>query len=338
MSGVLVLAELRRGERSRDRLRPSTLELIEVGRRLHEQGAGQLAIALVDRDPQAHVAQVDLPGVAEIVLVPSPCRHFEAHVAQAALEGLIAARHPSVVLAGHTIDSLGFAAAVAARGGHGFASDVTELAWSEHQGLLASRGAYADRLIAELDFPDKETVVLLLRTGAFAAQTPPEPSGAAPAVAAVTTLELELEGRARTEHVEFLQAAAGDVDIGKADLLLSIGRGIQGAESVPRFERLAERMGATLAVSGPLVEAGWASSARKVGQSGHTVAPRVYLALGISGAAQHLAGMSRSQTIIAVNSDPHARIFDVAHYGAVADLFDVAAELERQFDPNADEA
>ena len=79
-----------------------------------------------------------------------------------------------------------------------------------------------------------------------------------------------------------------------------------------------------------VVDSGWASRARKVGQSGRTVAPRVYLALGISGAAQHLSGMSRSQTIIAVNSDPRARIFDVAHYGAVADLFEVADELERQ--------
>jgi len=82
-------------------------------------------------------------------------------------------------------------------------------------------------------------------------------------------------------------------------------------------------------VSGPLVEAGWASRTRKVGQSGKTVAPRVYLALGISGAAQHLAGMSRSRTIVAVNSDPGARIFDFAHYGAVADLFEIADELER---------
>jgi electron transfer flavoprotein alpha subunit len=89
-------------------------------------------------------------------------------------------------------------------------------------------------------------------------------------------------------------------------------------------------MGATLAVSGPLVEAGLASRTRKVGQSGKTVAPRVYLALGISGAPQHLAGMSAARTIIAVNSDRGARIFDVAHHGAVADLFEVAAELERQ--------
>jgi electron transfer flavoprotein alpha subunit len=97
------------------------------------------------------------------------------------------------------------------------------------------------------------------------------------------------------------------------------------------LRRLAELMGAALAVSGPLVEVGWASRGLKVGQSGRTVTPRVYLALGISGAAQHLAGMSGSRTIIAVNCDAGARIFDVADYGAVADLFEVADELERLF-------
>ena len=92
---------------------------------------------------------------------------------------------------------------------------------------------------------------------------------------------------------------------------------------------LATLMGATLSVSRPLVDAGWAPSARQVGQSGRTVKPRVYLALGISGAVQHLAGMRNSETIIAVNTDPEAAIFDVAHYGAVADLFDIAKELAK---------
>jgi electron transfer flavoprotein alpha subunit len=328
MSGVLVLAEARRRGEPASRLTDSTHALIAAGARLSEQGAGPLTVALVDHDPEAHAAALDVGGVAEIVLVRSPQPHFEAHVAQAALEGLIEARRPAALLAGHTVDSLAFAAAAAARGGHGFASDVTGIGWSAELGLRASRGAYGERLIAELDFPGCETVIVLLRTGTLAGAAAP---GGPPAGAPVTTLELALEGCARTEHVEFREAPRGDVDITRARLLLSLGRGIQRAENIPRLQQLAERMGATVSVSGPLVEAGWASGARKVGQSGRTVAPRVYLALGISGAAQHVAGMSGSQTIIAVNTDPHARIFDVAHYAAVADLFEVAAELERQF-------
>ena len=103
-------------------------------------------------------------------------------------------------------------------------------------------------------------------------------------------------------------------------------------DNIARFEELAERLGATLSVSRPLVDAGWVPGARQVGQSGKTVKPRVYLALGISGAVQHLAGMRTAETIIAVNTDPEAPIFGVAHYGAVMDMFELADELEQALD------
>src|SRR5262249_6127077 len=133
----------------------------------------------------------------------------------------------------------------------------------------------------------------------------------------------------RAHHLRFVEVPQADVDITSADFLLSIGRGIGDKENIGRFVRLAERMGATLSVSRPIVDAGWMPSARQVGQSGKTVKPKVYLALGISGAVQHLAGMKGSGTIIAVNTDPEAAIFGVAHYGAVADLFKVVDELEK---------
>lgn len=318
MSGVLVLAEIAHGG-----LRPASAELIGAGRELSQEGAGALTVALVGSDAEAHLDAVNLDGVEEIVVVASPHEHFEPHVAQAALEGLIETRRPAVVLAGHTVNSLGFAAAVAARGGHGFASDVTGLSWRE-DGAVARRGAYGERLTAELDFPQKETVLLLLREGAF------EPAAAAGA-ASTSRLDLDLAGSARTEHVERREAPVGDVDITKADFLLSIGRGVEEEESIPELQALADKMGATLSASRPLVDAGWISNAQQVGQSGRTVTPKVYLALGISGAVQHAAGMSKAKTIIAVNSDPEAPIFSIAHYGAIADLFEVAAELEQQF-------
>jgi electron transfer flavoprotein alpha subunit len=317
MREVMVLAEARSGE-----LRPVSFELIGAARALCEQGAGAVVVVLIGPDAAAHVAAVALEGVQRVLVVPTPQAHFEAHVTQAAVEALIERRRPSLVLAGHTIDSLGFAPAVAARGEHGFASDVTSVSWRE-QGALAQRPAYGEELVAELDFPDKQTVVLLLRPGAFA------PAGGAGAKVESEHLELDLSTAARCERIELREAPSEQHDIAKADFLLALGRGIGSAESLPRLERLAEAIGATVSVSGPLVEAGWASRTRKVGQSGKTVAPRVYLALGISGAAQHLAGMSRSRTIVAVNSDPGARIFDFAHYGAVADLFEIADELER---------
>jgi electron transfer flavoprotein alpha subunit len=318
VSGVLVVGEARRGE-----LRPVSLELIGAARALSEQGAGPVTVALIGAGADAHVEQVALAGVQDVLVVPTPQPLFEAHVTQAVLEALIEQRGPSVVLAGHTIDSLGFAPALAARRELGFASNVTGVRWGE-QGLLAERGAYGEKLIAELDFPGKDTVVLLLRPGAFAAA---EGTGEAN----VETIELDLATAARTEHVELRDPPAGDVDITKADFLLSIGRGVEDEGQIAELERLAEAMGATLSASRPLVDAGWIAAARQVGQSGKTVAPKVYIALGISGAVQHLSGMSKAQTIIAVNSDPEAPIFGVAQYGAVADMFEIAAELERQF-------
>jgi electron transfer flavoprotein alpha subunit len=314
----MVLAEARRGE-----LRPVSLELIGAARALCEQGAGPVTVALIGEDAAAQAPAALAAGAQLVLVVLAPQAHFEPHVTQAAVEALIERRRPSLVLAGHTIDTLGFAPAVAARGEHGFASDVTAVSWGE-RGVLAQRPAYHEELIAELDFPGKETVILLLRPGAFAPVEATAETGAE-----TERVELDLAAAARTERFELREATSGELDIAKADFLLALGRGIGSAENLSRLERLAETIGATVSVSGPLVEAGWASRTRKVGQSGKTVAPRVYLALGISGAAQHLAGMSRSRTIVAVNSDPGARIFDFAHYGAVADLFEIADELER---------
>jgi electron transfer flavoprotein alpha subunit len=166
-------------------------------------------------------------------------------------------------------------------------------------------------------------VLLLLRRAVW---PPAQPGGGA----ARSETELAVPA-SRARHVEFVEAPAADIDITAADFLLSVGRGIGDRENIERFAELAQKMGAVLSVSRPLVDVGWMPSARQVGQSGKTVKPKVYLALGISGAVQHLAGMKTSETIIAVNTDPEAAIFSVAHYAAVMDLFDVADELEKLF-------
>lgn len=315
MSGILVLAESRRGE-----LREASLELVGAALALKDEAGGPVAVAIIGAGATEHVASLGAAGVDEVLTVAAPTEDFEAHVHADALAALIEQESPAVVLLGHTIDSLGFGPAVAATLGLGFASDVTALGWED--GPVATRGAYGGKLEVELDFPGKETTLLMLRAGAFEAA---ETSGDASARSVDAPVE------ARTEQLGFREADAGDVDITKADFLLSVGRGIEDKDALPQFEELAETMGATLSVSRPLVDAGWAPNARQVGQSGKTVKPKVYLALGISGAVQHLAGMQTADTIIAVNTDPEAPIFRVAHYGAVADLFDVADELADQF-------
>lgn len=310
---VLVVAEHLQGS-----VRDVTRELVTAGREL-----GPVTVAVIARDPEPLVAAVDVEGVAEIVTVATGADEFESDTYQQALEALIEARRPRVVLLGFTVNSMGYAPAVAARLGLGYASDVHSVAL-EGEAVLATRSFYGGKVDAELDFPDATTVLLLLRPTTW---PPAEGSGGA----SVSSFAVEV-ARPRARHLRFEEAAGGaDVDITQADFLLSIGRGIGDADAIAQFEQLASKMGATLSVSRPIVDAGWMPASRQVGQSGKTVKPKVYLAFGISGAVQHLAGMKASGTIIAVNTDPEASIFDVAHYGAAVDLFDVAEELEKLY-------
>jgi electron transfer flavoprotein alpha subunit len=314
MSGVLVIAETRRGE-----LREVSLELVSAGQAVAGELGADISVAVIGSDASSFAGALAADGVAEVLTVAAPGQGFEPEVWGRTVESLIESEQPSLVLCGHTIDSMGFAPAVAARRGLGFASDVIDVRLAGGE-LRARRGAYGDKLVAELSFPGKSCTLLTVRAGIF----PAAASGSAP----TRVVQVALDGVARSDHVGFQEAAGGDVDITKSEFLLSIGRGIEDKDNIPRFEQLAERLGATLSSSRPLVDAGWMPSARQVGQSGKTVKPRVYLALGISGAVQHLAGMRNADTIIAVNTDPEAPIFNVAHYGAVADLFEVADELE----------
>ena len=306
---VLVVAEQLQGQ-----VRDVTYELVSAAREL----GGPVVVAVIGSDPAS--LDVSREGVDEVVHVRVEQTEFENDVYQAALESLLAERQPEVVLLGFTVNGMDYAGAVAAKLGLGFASDVFALA-RDGDSPLATRAFHGSKVHAELEFPAGRPVLLLLRPTVW----PPAPPGGSATVSEHTLAPVA----SRARHVEFREAEKGDVDITTADFLLSVGRGIGEQENIAQFEELAEKLGATLAVSRPIVDAGWMPSARQVGQSGKTVKPKVYLAFGISGAVQHLAGMKTSETIIAVNTDPEAAIFDVAHYGAVADLFDVAEELAK---------
>jgi electron transfer flavoprotein alpha subunit len=310
---VLVVAEHLRGD-----CRPITHELISAAKELD----GPVTVAIIARDPAPVADAVNVEGVDEILAVKVEAEEFENDVYQQALEALVSERQPAVTLLGFTVNSMGFAPAVAAKLGLGFASDVFAVR-NDGGSLVAERAFYGSKVHAELEFPGKEQVLLLLRPTTW-------PAAEGHGSAQVTDVPVTIE-RSRARHKDFEEVAAGDVDITTADFLLSIGRGIGDKENLPRFEELAGKMGATLSVSRPIVDAGWMTNARQVGQSGKTVKAKVYLALGISGAVQHLAGMKTCGTIIAVNNDPEAAIFNIAHYGAVADLFEVTEELEKLY-------
>ena len=311
---VLVVAEHLRGQ-----VRPITLELVSAAKELGDE----TSVAVIARDPAAVADQVDIEGVKEIVSVRVEQEEFENDVYCQTVEQLISDRSPDVVLVGFTVNGMGYAPALAAKLGIGFASDVFALR-RDGNDLVAERSFYGSKVNAEVDFPGHDRVLLMIRPTAW-----PPAEGAGGAVEA--ELEASISG-SHARHVDFQEvAASGDVDISAADFLLSVGRGVGEKENLGQFEGLAEKMGATLSVSRPLVDQGWMPNSRQVGQSGKTVKPKVYLALGISGAVQHLAGMKTSGTIIAVNTDPEAAIFNVAHYGAVADLFEIAEELDKLY-------
>jgi len=307
---VLIVAEHLRGQ-----VRPITLELVSAAKELGEE----TTVAVIAKDPAAIADQVDVEGVKEIVSVKVEQEEFENDVYCQAIEQLISDRSPDVVLVGFTVNGMGYAPALAAKLGIGFASDVFSID-AQASGLVVERAFYGSKVHAEVEFPEGKTVLLMIRPTAW-----PPAEGAGGAVEA--ELEASISG-SRARHVDFQEvSASGDVDITAADFLLSVGRGVGEKENLGQFEGLAEKMGATLSVSRPLVDQGWMPNSRQVGQSGKTVKPKVYLAFGISGAVQHLAGMKTSGTIIAINTDPEASIFNVAHYGATCDLFDVAEEL-----------
>ena len=281
---------------------------------------GPVTVAVISGRPEPLAEQLRVAGVDEVVAVAAGGVECDPDTHSRAIGWLIAERQSSVVLTSFGPTGMSYAPAVAAKHDLGFASDVFSLTYNSGS-LVVSRAFYGGKVHADIAFPDRERVLLMLRAGAWEAAREPAP---VPVSSVQPTLDAP-----RTEHVRLEPPATGDVDITTAKVLLAVGRGIGEQEDLARLEALAEQLGATLAVSRPLVDSGWMPSERQVGQSGKTVAPRVYLALGISGAIQHIAGMKRAETIIAVNTDPEAAIFGVAHYGAVCDLHEVVEELER---------
>jgi electron transfer flavoprotein alpha subunit len=314
MTGVLVVAEHLRGS-----VRDVTRELITAAAEL----GGPVTVAVIAADPAALRADVDVAGADEIVEVRTAAAEFENDVYQQAVETLITEREPDAILLGFTVNGMGYGPAIAAKLGLGFASDVFGLT-RENDRIVCRRAMYGGKVHAEVELPAGRPALIMVRPTVWA---PAEGAGGAK----VTQADAGEQRPSRARHREFVEVPASDIDITTADFLLSIGRGIESKDNVPYFEELARKMSATLAGSRPLIDSGWLPSARQVGQSGKTVKAKVYLALGISGAVQHLAGMKSCDMIIAVNSDPEASIFGVAHYGVVADLFDVAKELEKLY-------
>ncbi len=318
MKTILVVAEHRSGE-----LRPVTFELIAGAQTLKQDADDQVVVAVIGAQADQFVSALSAEGVNEVVVVKTDAIDFDPDNFESAVSGLIQSRNPAVVLLPHTVDSLGYAATLASKGNFGFATDVFKL---EYDGadLVATRGGYNQKVNVEVDFPGKSCVVLAVRANVYK----PLEGKAAPAVSS-----FEPAARpSRSTNKEYIELGGGnDVDITTVDFILSVGRGIGEETNVEDFRELAETAGATLCCSRPIADAGWLPKSRQVGQSGKVVGNcKLYVAMGISGSIQHMAGMKHVPTIVAVNTDPGASIFTIAKYGIVGDIFEVHEELMNQ--------
>ena len=239
----------------------------------------------------------------------------------AALTQLIEREKPSLVLFPHTYQVRDFAPKLATRLGRTLVSDVVKVR-PENGGLVLVRQLFQGKLNADYRCPGDGPHFASIQAGAYTAEAVVD--GSAP----VEVFEPELhESSIRAKSEMPFRESSRAVDLSSADLIVSVGRGIKEQENLPVAEALAQALGAEMAASRPICDNGWLPMERQVGSSGQTVSPKVYIALGISGAIQHLVGMKGSKTIVAINKDPNAPIFDVADYGIVGDLFEVVPAL-----------
>jgi electron transfer flavoprotein alpha subunit len=308
---VLVLTEHLQGA-----LTEGTYEAVALGRRLAASLGGEVEAALAG---PAALAK-DLGGADVVLVMDEPVLHsFNPEAHPRAFAALIREREPAVVLVPYTSMGMDVAAEVSVRCDLPLVSYCTGVQADGR--LTATCRLYAGKIEADVEVPDGRAVFALLSGSAPAAE------GRAGGRAEIVEVSAPDLADVRVTFERLIEPAAGDVDITTQDVLVVVGRGIESKDNIAQVDALAAVLGGAVACSRPIVDQGWLPKTRQVGKSGLTVKPRVYLALGVSGAPEHLEGMRGASTIIAVNKDPRAPIFGVAHYGWVGDLFDLIPEL-----------
>ena len=320
MSEILVLAEHRGGA-----LRDVTFEMLAKAQEM--AGArGDAVSALLLGSNVADLAET-LSGYAGEVLVRD-CEilaNFNAALYQPVVADLVRSRGPALVMIGHTAFGVDLAPALAVELGLPLASDCIDVEY-EGSELRATRQIYEGKVNASVSFRAAERALVTIRPAAFGAEC-------SSAGGTVTKLDVAVPDEPATRRfLEYVEAAVGDVDITKSDVIVSVGRGIREPENIPIIEKLAELLGGVVGCSRPVVDAGWLPKERQVGSSGKTVKPKLYLAIGISGQFQHVSGMKAADTIVAINKDPKAPIFSQADYGIVGDLFKVVPTLTEKLE------
>ena len=318
MSGVLVVVEQKNGALGR-----ISHEALAAGQALAASIGGDCAAALLGESISATANELTSKALTRVYTVEHALlKQYTPDGYSAALQQLIQKTSPAYVVFPHTYQVRDFAPSLAARFGQSLISDVIAI----HDGPTFVRQLFQGKLNADYRRTAGQSApgFISIQAGSFRVED------VQTGTAAVEPFSVELSrNQIRTQPSEPFRESAQTVDLSAAPVIVSVGRGIREQENMPLVEELAQALGAELAASRPICDAGWLPIERQVGSSGQTVAPKLYLAVGISGAIQHLVGMKGSKAVIAINKDENAPIFEVADYGVVGDLFEIVPELTK---------
>lgn len=288
--------------------------MLAAARQLSQSTGGGVTAVLLGSNAQGLAGNL---AADKVLYMDSPAlAEFTSDAYQAALAGLIQSEAPRVVLFGHSSIGMDVASTLSAKLNLPVVSSCRNFT---AEGKFVSQ-ICGGKIMAEGDLPAPTALVTMVPGGYKAEQG----MGAGPAVTAIPTPALD---GLRVSLKQYIQPDTSDVDITKEKMLVSVGRGIQNKDNIEIANDLAAALGCAVSSSRPVVDQGWLPTTRLVGKSGKHVKPKVYLALGISGAPEHVEGMGESEVIVAVNTDPNAPIFNIAKYGTTVDMFDLVPVL-----------
>lgn len=317
---MLVITEQRQGKWNN-----TSFETLVAAQQIAADTGSTVSALVLGKSAGNFAEDLAAKNIAEALLVEHDL--LEAYTPDGyclALSQVIQSAKPDLVLFPHTYQVRDFAPKLAAMLGKGMIADCVGFR-KEGDKLVFIRQMFQGKTAADVIFQGAAPWFASFQSGAFRADLlAPHPSGKAPVN--IVSVELKPE-QLRTKPLELFKEAKSAVDLTQAPIIVSVGRGIKAPENIPQAEALAKAIGGEMAASRPICDEGWLPMERQIGSSGQTVAPKLYLALGISGAIQHVVGMKGARTIVAINKDQNAPIFEIADYGIVGDIFEVMPAL-----------
>ncbi|MEM2214308.1 MAG: electron transfer flavoprotein subunit alpha/FixB family protein [Candidatus Nezhaarchaeales archaeon] len=320
MGGIFVLAEHRQQQ-----LRDVTFEMLTKSRDLADKMNTTLTAVILGKNVKELAKPLTEYADKVLVVEHDLLENFVSDYYQSALVHLIDQEKPLLTMIAHSSIGMELAPRLAAALNIPLATDCIDLTFEDDR-LVVTRQIYGGKINARVIVRKADRYIVTARQAAFKAQKPPRP---------INGQMIEVPYQPPSEEVkkrflELVTPPPGAVDISSAALVVGIGRGIKDKSNIPMVEELAQMLGGVVGCSRPIVDKGWMPSDRQIGQSGKSIKPKVYLALGISGAFQHLVGMKGAEVVIAVNKDPNAPIFGHADYGVIDDLFKIVPALKKK--------